>query len=931
MSTYISYAKIFGNIPEDLPMEERKQQWREQAGYMPDQPISKLHELIAEHCKDYAPTKFSKQEQEQRRHRSERMREALLENIVDQHTDLPNMSRWSKRLLDPRGTEQAKRFNERVQALFNTPSNPTLEQYRTKTPEEIRLLHKMRQEGKTVSMNDIDLRPQLRGELLMEIVNQYAQMTPDELAQMANPNLSDEQLVQNFHTLQHASLLMLELDSLVKDPSISLTDEQKQQLHTLRKRQPDFANPRECLLNMANPYYQYLDLDDIRLIDASKIASDPRMDTYNPHEKQECNNLYNFISDISLFQFARIEAAENELLRFGMSKDQDPIARASFKTREQLNQDDVLEIVEEEPTIGEIQCGEVLAFEQGDKACILYADRARGSTRVISDRPGRLFDQSLAEDISALSTQLEDADPALLISSREFKDMKKALKAFSQFGALGDHPTPYQREKMEKELKKLQESTEKYLSTKGPTGKNEREQKRMDAANAIKDFAAHKLQHLGLVEKSQNTLTLEQQREKQAWTGQREGESVAQARERQREENMQRMAQQKETEAQRIKIAAQRQNDPYGWLEQQFASYPETLQSLQGAVKYDIEKLRKTDNRYEINPSDEKINPAKNYVYGRTVIGNMVLMEMLQTERERTPQGQTGPLLQYCQTSFENKEELVQRLGERAIQQQAKHGDITLASQEYEGVQYPLLAYPDLRKMIQTFDPKPFSYDFLKEEQQRAQEGLNEYAEKQKQQEERLQSEQEQQILRDAPPVSPSVIAQCMRSENASGLRLRDFFISNMQDGPFESTRFDALCEQGQNELAHTVGKEMLRDMIVFDMAVQERIGRGKDSPSGPVETMLLHDKGRQQLQNAVEHSKEFVELTTENLNKVRIRELLTGQAPRKVAQQMLQNVKTAGRQAATSAPSVSKQREQNAPVRQAQAPQSRQPIVPLK
>lgn len=880
--------KFFDNLSNQvvsesgiLPSAEYRQRMQTLiAQHMSSRTPEQLYQMLAR-LVPVAPRRFTAEEQAARRQRSEQVREAVIDDTLwnRMSTSAP-IGPIYHTLLDRSGTEEARRYNEQLTALFRPRSSQELAQYRQERIEAHVRDGMTQQQAEQTAQDEIDSLPARRGTALLEALSRYERLTSQQLEEMSDPNLPGEQLAQNYRELHHGSTMIMELDAMLRGNDIALTEEQRARVTALQNRQQEFAKADISLINISNPYHEYMDINDLLLLDDTALSAQ-----YAPDD-----NFSEYIGDLPLLKNCMIMQRETAVKQFlsqqlGITGDDVRMTKA-----------DPAAYAQQDADLMDLQDGAIVAVEQGDQACILFADHAPGSTGVITDRPGRLFDNRLNEDMNALIDQLDRADPPLLRSSREFKNMKKQLETLGKMGALGDRPTPYQREQMQRQLETLQQAAADYLATKGEQGKNQREQRRMDVASAIQQFTAHKLEQLGLVAKSQNTLTLDQQRERAAWGGLRTGET-----------------------------AQQKRSEPYAWLENQCAAYPEDMAALKGAAADSIQNLRAAEARYQQDLSERRYDTTSNYKHCRNVIGSMALMELLRQERSQTPEGQTGPLAQHLAADKDRASRLAEDLGKRLISQAAQRGLISSTALKNDNMADFELEHDDVRRLMDSFDPQKLPAGLLADEQARA-------AERDAQEKAQAAAREREQLLRQAPPIAPLVHQQGMHSMQcmrAAGSPLSPkIFASDMETGLFGSTRFDALCEQGEHQLAATAGREMLRDMVLYDMLVQERVGRGKNSEPGPMETLVFSEDGLSRLRQAVETSKEFAPLAAEDMNKPRMKELLTARAPQKVAQQLLQTVKAAARQAEIGA---QQQRRQGDPEKQLQPPQSRQPAAPSK
>ena len=349
---------------------------------------------------------------------------------------------------------------------------------------------------------------QQRGAFLQEMMQPFTHYGTAELC-----DLSDEQLVQQYESVHLFQTFIMHAEQVLRWPpeTITLTDEQKQ-LFTKWKDMlllTDNVSSRTDLI--ANPYYEMLDhqrladdTDRSKLImllgqykDLAKAPQDPEAAPRPPITQALVASMNRAYALKNSIEGLSMETIEQQLREEGVT-----LPEYSWKYTDEHGNPrgiDKTEIFE----------GRTVYVQADGKAWKLSAVQTPNGKRPVVEAPdtGALLDQ-LDQNFSAERNELKAALKGAelrLRGSKEYDNITKSVEALEKLGTLGKHPTPYQCEQMKQHLEALQQASQTYLDTKGARGKNEREQKRMDAARSVQEFAKRKLQQLALAAGSMAT------------------------------------------------------------------------------------------------------------------------------------------------------------------------------------------------------------------------------------------------------------------------------------------------------------------------------------------------------------------------------------------------------------------------------------------
>ena len=347
-----------------------------------------------------------------------------------------------------------------------------------------------------------------------------------------------------------------------------------------------------------------------------------------------------------------------------------------------------------------------VAIEKNDRVFILTPDHTNGH-HASENSPESLYNYSLKAQFRTYTKNLKDADPLLLKSSPEYKEMQKALAEVSKLEELQPGQST---EKAYLKFQKLLNSTEVYLRHKedGVMNDNARssiEMRRVKAAREVKKFALAKLKELELTSRARATLRkyngMDPEAIKAACAAEDERAKV--------------LKQQAEADKAARLAQAEQESAPLDWFAKQMntpsrqASLPKTLQE---AFNAQITQLKA-----ELVP-DKNDNSAHFYENFSTyqsklptqlahTLGGMIAAELIEQERKELNLGKPGPLETFFSRSDGNSGEdsplyqALQFLGKDALKK-------VMPDKDFDHLETVTLSEREMKKLLANFHASEF-------------------------------------------------------------------------------------------------------------------------------------------------------------------------------------------------------------------------------
>lgn len=442
----------------------------------------------------YSITEEDQRQREERAALSQRARDIVVNTVVGMAFD-PNAQgfhadkqRSFKTFLDYSGAPGAEEKNAQLHRLF-TEGTP--------------------QEQKEYLIRNLRESP-------------YAHLTLEQ----AN-SMSDREVVDSFQKMLPLFFMLNEIDSMLSRGYLPFTPADKEFLLGLKLTQ-DAVGLLQGRMNMiANPYYEILHYERFTKVDAVEAESKYK-DAVVMYTKQDAYAHY--VNNLGLIQMSKRhligERFAHSLEELGLDMETLTVRNAQG---ESMPKDDITETLQLGGTILlQSPSGAAYAFQmdpQNDQPKSISPEEPRKSL-------ARGLKAGLGKPLEDLVDQVDDADRRVWWGSSQFKEMQAALTKLSELAeTLNEQPTPQQLKDLRKQLRALEDTSKAYLERKREekhlgagealVGKNDREQDRIDAANAIQTFAREKLSLLNLSDRLVKADLAESRKMKQksVWRG----------------------------------------------------------------------------------------------------------------------------------------------------------------------------------------------------------------------------------------------------------------------------------------------------------------------------------------------------------------------------------------------------------------------------
>ena len=367
-----------------------------------------------------------------------------------------------------------------------------------------------------------------RGNMLKELAAQFKNTTAESLQ-----NVSDEEIVRLFPLFSYMNDMSLNLDDLYTSQAgdILLTDEARK----LCQHLSDLMVPLRNIMGRAelifSPYYQYLDHEKL-----SAKYQENREDFLEQFPEYGNNESYLGIYGIKIDQVNSQpeKQAPKKDYRKGLCEKLVERVKEAGMTGEKLSYEkpDGTKLEDSTTDLGQyLYEGEMVLVSDGTKQMEVYfrngkplmkkqeiPDAENGVEQNEQDLATLVHGKSLDYVNQDLKMRLDDvvgevrkADPKWMISSSQYREMREKLKEFAEVYnctkndfAIKD---PSMIRRQQRLLCELMTKANDYLRYKGRTSAKRSEQKRINAAKSILEFAEQRLNDLDYVEKARRKLT----------------------------------------------------------------------------------------------------------------------------------------------------------------------------------------------------------------------------------------------------------------------------------------------------------------------------------------------------------------------------------------------------------------------------------------
>ena len=323
----------------------------------------------------------------------------------------------------------------------------------------------------------------------------------DELKRLEDLPLStitDQQIAENFESLFKMGQVTEQLEALANNNNLAFTPEERKRLVGLEQRYgaAGFSTFTRAEV-IASPYYELFPSErfsGMDVLDLTDRLGDDVGRGFTDYLDSKVNPSFTFMGTLWQNEIENREMrgyAAEEIVWMDQGGQELKLDRAGAVPR---------------PPDGELRMGNPLVAKYPDGQIRVFTGSMKGDDfGMRTQGPEALVEQDMKKSLDDLSRKLDAAQPILMFTgSKEFKNVRSAMeKVQKNLQTLGSHPTPYQEEQLRKQMEELEKVSQAYLTYKGTEeGKNDREQKRIDAVKAVRDFAKRKLVQLDLVEQN---------------------------------------------------------------------------------------------------------------------------------------------------------------------------------------------------------------------------------------------------------------------------------------------------------------------------------------------------------------------------------------------------------------------------------------------
>ena len=622
---------------------------------------------------------------------------------------------------DARGLEYkaVMAYNHMIARLFD--DNPV--------NKEEYLRERMRESGRTREAEEDALEKE-RSKVIVERITSCAEVLRN-LDALTDESLPPDKLADNYLWIRDAVMVCLEIDNFTKSHSFTAT--QTARLEELRSLQCvcDIANSK--MHAMANPVYEYL---DIEVIDDYTLYNpvDPNIyDRYSgralrkditewrkDHEKEVLldyikahPSMAPFLMDgdtcVNWFGHDKVKDVFEGFLEDNISirNNRNLLCEEAYQNTIQnyAFDDEAAICLQELPSADgvpglnpgareeELKNNRPIVFEKNSRVVILTPRRGQGNG--VTERfPEELFNLTLLSENTRLKKKLADADPVWIKSSPEFRAMKESLAAVAELSPLGTKTSLNNAFARYRELLK---TTDAYLHAKKDgemkdEDRSSREMERVQAARELQAYAKTKLKELELVEAARNTLVRfrgkspEEQRRMAA-----DEDIIA--------ENARAFRKKRQDQ----QVSSDRRDRPFHWMQEQMnVIYKEGTipPRVRDVMQHNFTTLNSFNN-YKL------LYTGNTFVTGESaasLCGSMIAAELILQERSRlkTP-GISGPVENFFADSDTSKHAMV-KLGNQAM--------TTIVGRNYLPVHGNSMTGDQLKEFIESFNPKELAEQF---------------------------------------------------------------------------------------------------------------------------------------------------------------------------------------------------------------------------
>ena len=324
--------------------------------------------------------------------------------------------------------------------------------------------------------------PQAKTKLVMEAVHSM----DDIFRQLRNPplnNMTDQDIVDHFPMIYHATQVVNQIFALVKNPALALNEEQKNDLLMLQQEfSAPLAGAQSRADSIASPYYELFPTCRFQNVSTEDLYA--AMDALGER------------SQLGAYLFSKVDMERGFVAKGLMSEVVQsklngwPLEEFTWmdEAGAELPLDQWTHIPEVETTF--VEGRPLIARHAGGWTSVYFASRDSDNHGLIAGDTKLLASFGVKDASKRVLDGLKAADPWYISSSKEFKAMRSSMEAMEKVcRSLENPPTTRQLMELRELSQQLERTSEAYLEYKGPEGKNETERSRINAARGVHEFA----------------------------------------------------------------------------------------------------------------------------------------------------------------------------------------------------------------------------------------------------------------------------------------------------------------------------------------------------------------------------------------------------------------------------------------------------------
>ena len=399
---------------------------------------------------------------------------------------------------------EASSLNPEVANLFGNKGNPKTE-YRDAKIAELTAKNIARDEAERQVDKELGER---RVAIVMDKLYQSQQIL-NRLDEMTDLSLDQDELAANFFNILVASTYYYEAENFAgKEYNLPFTQEQRDWIAAERQKIDRFQAAVGKISSMANPLYEYLDINEVENnfdMSALNDAYDEKTDNDEEYKQrkfpQNTKDIFiSFLGDIFDINVVRTLDTDDNSLAITNALGFD------------VNEKWILEETTRGLTVTDrgirdkLVNGNYIAVDQGERTIILCPPKPGTADIRIDIHPEDFYNAFVEGKMRHLMERRAEVDPGYVISSPYFREMRSSFERLVRMGRL---PAPDPEEDVIKryrqQLLEVEAKCKAYLAYK-KGGQTDFERERVKFVNELLDFVTMKLTQLDIVKRAQATV-----------------------------------------------------------------------------------------------------------------------------------------------------------------------------------------------------------------------------------------------------------------------------------------------------------------------------------------------------------------------------------------------------------------------------------------